>query len=680
MPNVFATTGGFSHTTLVAGLTDNQLYNYYVRCSDSLGNTNTSDYLVSFIVGTLPSDYGSVASYGFNEGTGTTVTDASGSNNTGTISGATWTTQGNYGNALSFDGVNDYVNIPANSSIGNLTSNLTLSAWVFLNDLTGVRTIWETAESPASNIGLSFKVIGGRLWLATKGVNDYFSVTASVSTGVWVHVAVVLDSGFDATFFVDGVQKDTITHTVGGNANTTQASFIGAGADNGGTPVRSWMNGRIDNLRIYNRVLTPAEIQSDMNTPVGSGGTNPVPALTTLVPSSATAGGGAFTLTVNGSNFVSGSAVRWNGAARTTTFVNATQVTAAIPASDIAAAGTAQVTVFNPAPGGGTSNALTFTINPDTTPPNTSITGSPSNPTNSSSASFSFTSTEAGSFQCQLDAAGFVSCTSPQNYNNLGNSSHTFQVRAVDATGNIDPTPAIYTWTIDTIAPDTTITATPSNPSSSSAASFSFVSTETGSFQCRLDGASFSACTSPKSYTGLTPGSHTFQVRAVDLAGNIDSTPASYTWTYTPVTRFPGTTVIQTGSLQGGTTASLNADDNNYYGVNSTTSGTLTTSWYGSFASVPSNLSNLKITYKGKNSRTCTQTIAIWSWTTSAWVQLDSRSVGTTEILISNLSPTGTLGNYVGSTGELRIRVRNTRNSQTFVTSGDLMQIVYDIP
>ena len=93
----------------------------------------------------------------------------------------------------------------------------------------------------------------------------------------------------------------------------------------------------------------------------------PVPGLTTLSPNSATAGGPAFTLTVNGSNFVSGSVVQWNGTVRTTTFVSATQLTAAIPASDIAAAGTAQVTVANP--GGGTSNALTFTINTGTPAP-----------------------------------------------------------------------------------------------------------------------------------------------------------------------------------------------------------------------------------------------------------------------------------------------------------------------
>jgi hypothetical protein len=90
---------------------------------------------------------------------------------------------------------------------------------------------------------------------------------------------------------------------------------------------------------------------------------NPVPAITDLNPDSATVGGTAFTLTVNGINFVRGSVVRWNGADRGTAFVSSTQLQATITTADIAIAGTATVTVFNPAPGGGTSNALTFTIN-----------------------------------------------------------------------------------------------------------------------------------------------------------------------------------------------------------------------------------------------------------------------------------------------------------------------------
>ena len=89
---------------------------------------------------------------------------------------------------------------------------------------------------------------------------------------------------------------------------------------------------------------------------------NPVPALASLNPASATEGGSAFSLTVNGSNFIPGSVVRWNGADRVTTFVSANALQAAITAADIASAGSAGVSVFNPAPGGGSSAVQTFTI------------------------------------------------------------------------------------------------------------------------------------------------------------------------------------------------------------------------------------------------------------------------------------------------------------------------------
>jgi len=84
------------------------------------------------------------------------------------------------------------------------------------------------------------------------------------------------------------------------------------------------------------------------------------PMVSVLTPSNFTAGGGAFTLTVNGSGFVSGSTVTWNGAVRTTTFVSPTQLTVAITAADVAVAGWDQMTVFNP--GEGISNAVAFTV------------------------------------------------------------------------------------------------------------------------------------------------------------------------------------------------------------------------------------------------------------------------------------------------------------------------------
>lgn len=94
-----------------------------------------------------------------------------------------------------------------------------------------------------------------------------------------------------------------------------------------------------------------------------SGG-NASPALSSIAPSSTTAGSPSFTLTANGSNFINGSFINWNGTALTTTFVSSTVLTATVPAANIANAGTATVTVFTPAPGGGTSGGATFTINP----------------------------------------------------------------------------------------------------------------------------------------------------------------------------------------------------------------------------------------------------------------------------------------------------------------------------
>jgi hypothetical protein len=175
--------------------------------------------------------------------------------------------------------------------------------------------------------------------------------------------------------------------------------------------------------------------------------------------------------------------------------------------------------------------SYTWTVN--TTPPDTTITAQPANPTNSSSAAFSFTSTAPGStFQCRLDAGAYAACSSPNTLSGLADGSHTFSVRATDTAGNTDPTPASFTWTVDTGPPETSITVHPSDPSNNPAPSFSFASTETGStFECALDGAAFGGCTSPDGLSGLADGSHTFSVRATDAVGNTDPTPASFTWT-----------------------------------------------------------------------------------------------------------------------------------------------------
>jgi hypothetical protein len=91
---------------------------------------------------------------------------------------------------------------------------------------------------------------------------------------------------------------------------------------------------------------------------------NPIPTTTSIDSANLPIGNPAFTLTVNGTKFIPTSMVKWAGTSKTTTYVGPTQLTAAIDAADVAAAGTAAVTVFSPAPGGGTSNEQTFTIGP----------------------------------------------------------------------------------------------------------------------------------------------------------------------------------------------------------------------------------------------------------------------------------------------------------------------------
>ena len=180
-----------------------------------------------------------------------------------------------------------------------------------------------------------------------------------------------------------------------------------------------------------------------------------------------------------------------------------------------------------------------FTVNtattppPDTTAPDTTIGSGPTGPTNDTTPTFAFTASESGStFQCQLDSGSWASCTSPWTTTALGNGAHSVSVRATDAAGNTDASPATRSFTLDTSAPNTTIDSAPPALSPGSSATASFSASESGAtFECRLDGGAWAACTSPKTYTGLSLAQHTVDVRATDAAGNVDASPATATWT-----------------------------------------------------------------------------------------------------------------------------------------------------
>jgi Concanavalin A-like lectin/glucanases superfamily/Bacterial Ig-like domain/Calcineurin-like phosphoesterase len=179
---------------------------------------------------------------------------------------------------------------------------------------------------------------------------------------------------------------------------------------------------------------------------------------------------------------------------------------------------------------------------PDTVAPDTTLAGGPFDVTTSTSASFSFDANEPeSSFECRLDQASWAACEPPEQVSGLEDGPHSFAVRAVDAFGNVDATPATHSWTVetspppDTTPPDTTITAAPPASGQTTSASFSFTATEQGSsFECRLDDGEWAACASPHALTRVPVGAHTFRVRAIDPAGNADPSAAEHGWTVEP--------------------------------------------------------------------------------------------------------------------------------------------------
>ena len=180
-------------------------------------------------------------------------------------------------------------------------------------------------------------------------------------------------------------------------------------------------------------------------------------------------------------------------------------------------------------------------------PPDTTITSGPDAVTADASVTLIFSADQAGStFTCSLNGATAVPCTSPLVLDGIGGGSFTIAIAATNTFGLVEVDRAVHAWSssapTDSTNPETTITSTPAAANAPQTASFSFASSELGSsFQCALDGGGFTSCTSPATYAGLFGGDHVFEVRATDLAGNVDPTPAQYAW---DVLGPPVTTVV----------------------------------------------------------------------------------------------------------------------------------------
>lgn len=179
----------------------------------------------------------------------------------------------------------------------------------------------------------------------------------------------------------------------------------------------------------------------------------------------------------------------------------------------------------------------------DTVPPDTVIDTAPSGVIDDATPTITFHGVDATSFRCAVDAATPAPCTSPWTTPTLPDGPHTAKIWAVDWVGNVDPSPATATFTVDTSPPDTLIDAGPTDWSRDATPTFEFSATEEATFECAFDDAAFATCTSPYTPTeALSEGPHTFFVRATDIFDHVDETPAERTFTVDTVP--PNTAII----------------------------------------------------------------------------------------------------------------------------------------
>ncbi len=169
----------------------------------------------------------------------------------------------------------------------------------------------------------------------------------------------------------------------------------------------------------------------------------------------------------------------------------------------------------------------------DTVAPDTTIDTGAAGLTRAAAQAFGFSSSEPGSsFECRVDGAAFAACATPHVTAALPDGAHVFEVRAIDAAGNADPTPAGRGFAVDTTPPDTAIVSGPAGRTTDRRPTFGFTASEAGAtFECRLDDDAFAPCGSPFTARPRARGPHRAEVRATDPAGNVDPTPARRSFT-----------------------------------------------------------------------------------------------------------------------------------------------------
>ncbi len=288
----------------------------------------------------------------------------------------------------------------------------------------------------------------------------------------------------------------------------------------------------------------------------------------------------------------------------------------------------------------------------------------------------SATQTSVGTY---LVTANFAP-TDAVNYNSLTNAS----------AGN-------FVISADLIPPDTQLNIRPVNPSGPDV-TFTFSSTDgTATFECQLDGGGFSACTSPKNYTGLTAGFHTFDVRAKDPADNLDATPATYTWKVNVNTSSvmgsaivaPTSLASQGGSVSGSVSSlgffEQGGSDNDpgayvlfqtpgvvYLGQRSFfIPGDIQTSFISSAL--------FQVSFNGPASSDQTWIWSIYDWNSNLWIKLGDNIGATADQWNSRTFTVRNIQRYISPKREIRIQLRSSNNTGDLKVDYEALHLTYRV-